>query len=93
MIEDIKLVLAVLAFCVGGFLTVDLFVTGFNFLVLLSAIGCFAIAHYAKPTSVDDDLHWRYMVAEFVIDLPYKAISGVIRLAGKSSKGDFDIID
>lgn len=93
MIEDLKLVLAVLAFCVGAFLAVDLFITGFDFLVLLSAIGCFALAHFAKPKSTDDDPHWRYMVAEFIIDIPFKAISGVIRLAGKSSKGDFDIGD
>ena len=53
MLDEIRLLLAVLLFCLGIYLVWDLFATGFDLIVLVSSLLCFVVAHYIKPKSND----------------------------------------
>ena len=94
MIDEIRLILAVLLFCVGAYLVWDLFATGFDVFVLLSAIACFIFAHYVKPNTRDSgDSSSLWDILDFVVDIPFKVISLFLRGISKPFKGDTDIID
>lgn len=94
MIDEIRLILAVLIFCVGAYLVWDLFATGFDVVVLFSAIACFIFAHYAKPnTRNGSDASSLWDVVDFIVDIPFKVVSVFLRGISKPFKGDTDIID
>ena len=94
MIDEIRLMLAVLLLCVDAYLVWDLFATGFDVIVLLASIVCFIFAHYVKPNSRDgSDSSSLWDVLDFVIDIPFKAISVFLRGISRPFKGDTDIID
>lgn len=95
MIDDaIRLFVAVALFCLGIYLVFDLFVSGFSFVVMVSAIICFVLAHYIKPKgSIFDDLASVFDFIDFVIDIPFRVIAGLLRALIKPFKGDFDGID
>jgi len=94
MIDEIRLKLAVLLFCVGAYLVWDLFATGFDVVVLLTAIACFIFAHYVKPNTRDgSDSSSLWDVLDFVIDISFKVMSVFLRGISRSFKGDADIID
>ncbi|WP_019340186.1 hypothetical protein [Stutzerimonas stutzeri] len=91
MIGAIRLFIAVALFCLGLYLTVDLFISGFSLFVLIAAIVCFVLAHYVKPKgrSVDD----LASAFDFIIDIPFRAIAGFLRVISKPFKGEIDGID
>ena len=94
MIDEIKLFIAFALFCLGLYLVFDLFISGFSFFVLVSSIICFALAHYVKPKgSSFNDLASVFDFIDFIFDIPFRAIAGVLRMLSKPFKGDIDGID
>lgn len=94
MIGAIRLFIAVTLFCLGLYLTVDLFISGFSLFVLIAAIVCFVLAHYVKPKGKSvDDLASTFDFIDFIVDIPFRAIAGFLRVISKPFKGEIDGID
>lgn len=94
MLDMIRLALALILFCVGVYLTYDLLATGFSFLVLATAIGCFALAHYVKPKgSSADDWSAALDLIGFTIDIPFRVIAWFLRGLCRPFRGDVDGFD
>lgn len=94
MLDEIRLFLAVLLFCLGIYLVWDLFAAGFELIVLASSLLCFVAAHYIKPKSNDrDDSTVVWDVLDFIVDIPFRAISIFLRAISKPFKGDTDGFD
>jgi hypothetical protein len=94
MINELRLLLAVLLFCLGIYLIWDLFVAGFDFIVLVSSIICFIAAHYVKPKSDDrDEPSAVWDLVDLIVDIPFRTISIFLRAISKPFKGDVDGID
>ncbi len=94
MIDEVRLLLAVLLFCLGVYLVWDLFVAGFDFIVLLSVLFCFIAAHYIKPKSSDrDESSVVWDILDFIVDIPFKTISIFLRTLSRPFKGDVDGLD
>ena len=94
MINELRFFLAVMLFCLGIYLVWDLFVAGFDFIVLLSSLFCFVAAHYIKPKSDDgDDSSVVFDILDFIVDIPFRAISIFLRAISKPFKGDADGFD
>ena len=94
MIDGIRLFITVLPSCLGYYLLFDLFKNGFNLVVLVFAIFCFVLAHYIKPKTTDDGgsvVFWD--IVDFIIDVPFKMISIILRTIGKPFKGNIDSLD
>lgn len=92
--DELRLMIALLCFMVGIYLVYDLFSTGFSFTVLAAAIGLFVFSHYIKPKkTIDDDWSMFWDLLDFIVDIPFKAISLFLRGLGRLSKGDMDGID
>ncbi len=78
--DGIRYLLAILFCCLGFYLAFDLFVTGFDVLVLAAVIGCFVIAHYIKPESDrDKDANDWVDLLDIVIDFPFKMVALFVR--------------
>ena len=94
MIDEIRLLLAALLSCIGAYLVWDLFVSGFDVVILMSSVGCFMLAHYIKPDfRANDGSSSLWDILDFIIDIPFKAISAFLRALSKPFKGDVDGID
>lgn len=94
MANGIRLLLAVLLFCLGGYLVWDLFAAGFSLVVVVFSLLCFILAHYIKPKPNDrGDSSLVWDVSDFIVDIPFRAISLFIRCIGKPLKGDIDCLD
>lgn len=94
MLDEIRLFVAVLLFCLGIYLVWDLFATGFELIVLASSLLCFVVAHYIKPKSDDrEDSSVVWDILDFIVDIPFKTISIFLRAITKPSKGDADGFD
>lgn len=94
MIDEIRLFLAVLLFCLGGYLVWDLFAAGFDVIVLVSMLFCFILARYIKPKPGDrNESSAVWDVLDFIVDIPFKAISIFLRAVSKPFKGDADGFD
>lgn len=94
MINEIRLLLAILLFCLGGYLVWDLFTAGFSFVVVVFSLLCFILAHYIKPKPNDrGDSSLVWDVLDFIVDIPFRTISLFIRGIGKPLKGDIDGLD
>ena len=94
MLDEIRLFVAVLLFCLGLYLVWDLFATGFDVIVLGSSLLCFVAAHYIKPKPNDrDDSSVVWDILDFIVDIPFRAISIFLRAISKPFKGDVDGLD
>lgn len=94
MLDEIRLFVAVLLFCLGVYLVWDLFAAGFDLIVLASSLLCFVVAHYIKPKSDDrEDSSVVWDILDFIVDIPFKTISIFLRAITKPSKGDADGFD
>lgn len=92
--DELRLFIALVCFTFGIYLMYDLFASGFNFVVLAAGIGLLIAAHYIKPNRVDyDDGTIIWDVLDFLIDIPFKTISLLLRGLGRASKGDVDGFD
>ncbi|WP_062060951.1 hypothetical protein [Cellvibrio sp. OA-2007] len=89
MINELRLFLAVLLFCLGIYLVWDLCSAGFDLIILVSSLLCFVVAHYIKPKPDDrDDSSVVLDVLDFIVDIPFRAISIFLRAISKPFKGD-----
>lgn len=94
MTDSIRYLIAVFLLCLGIYLLVDLFISGFDFVVLIGAIGSFVLAHYAKPKNESrEDASSFIDYLDIVIDFPFRLISLFLRALSKPLKGDVDGID
>lgn len=93
--DTIRLVIALTLFLLGAYLVVDLFFSGFDYVVLVAALICFVSAHYVKPKRYDDEsVSLIVDLLDFVIDIPFRIITGSLRLLGRLFKdNDADGID
>ena len=94
MLDIIRLAVALILFCVGVYLTYDLFASGFSFLVLVTAIGCFVLAHYVKPKGRSaDDWAAALDLIGYTIDVPFRLIAWLLRGLYRPFRGDIDGYD
>jgi len=87
--NQIRVFLSILIFSVCCYLIIDLFITGFDGLVLCSSLIGFVITHYLWPTKPNEEEEW-YDIFEAVIDFPYRCISIFLRGIGRAAK-DSDV--
>lgn len=93
MLDEIRLIVATLLFCLGVYLVWDFFSNGFNVVVLIAVFLSFAGAHYIKPQrkNEDDPSAW-WDVLDFLIDFPFKTTAIMLRAIGRPFRGDdFDL--
>lgn len=88
----IRLLLAVFFFVLGIYFVADLFLSGFSWLLLIAAIGCFLLAHYIKPQNDHEDYSTAFDIIDLLIDIPFRTIALTVRGAGRLFK-DGDGID
>jgi hypothetical protein len=94
MINEIRLLLACVFFCLGLYLVYDLFANGFSWVVLVCTVACFVLAHYVKPDRDAGDGSVLIDIVDLIIDIPFKAIAIFLRAASKPFKsGGVDGID
>lgn len=95
--SELRLLLATLLFCLGIYLLFDLFIAGFDVLILLAALACFIAAHYIKPNTKDEaDVATWWEWLDIFIDIPFRLIAALIRGLSRpfrGEKGDIDFID
>lgn len=87
MLDALRRSGALTLFCLGAYLVFDLFVSGFNLVVLLTAVGCFVLTHYLNPgpNHQDEGVHiWD--ILDIIIELPFRSIALALRLVGKTLK-------
>ncbi len=84
--DVLRVIVAIVVFCVSSYLVYDLFASGFSWAVLVSCVGGFVLVHYIWPKKGAEDSEW-YDILEIVIDLPYRTIALAIRAIGKMLKG------
>lgn len=90
--DELRLVIALACFILGVYLIYDLFVNGFNLVVLSSVVGTFVLAHFVKPKRTpNDDWNILWELIDIVVDIPFKAIAIILRGVGRASKGDIGI--
>lgn len=81
--DELRILLAIVAFILGCVLGYDLFSAGFNLPVLAACVISFWVAHLFLParsgrrTSLD---FLEYI--EFVVDLPYRTVAVALRALG-----------
>lgn len=87
----VRVILAIVVFCISSYLVYDLFANGFSWAVLFFCISGYVLVHYIWPKRAFRDSGW-YDVLEMVIDLPYRTIAVVLRSIGRIFRGgDGDI--
>ena len=69
MTDAIRYLIAIFLICLGFYLLFDLFMSGFDVVVLLAAIGSFVLAHYVKPKNgSSEDSSSFFDVLDIVVD-------------------------
>lgn len=90
MIDWARLIIAVILFALGAYFIIDLFISGFDLLLLAAALGCFGLAYYIKPKSKDDDYGFIFDLIDLIIELPFRAIAFALRGIGRIFKDGAD---
>ena len=90
MIDWARLIIAVILFTLGIYLIADLFISGFDLILLVAALGCFALAYYIKPRHKDDEYDAIFDIVDLVIELPFRAIAFALRGIGRIFKSSPD---
>lgn len=93
MIDSIRYLIAVFLLCLGLYLLIDLFISGFDVVVLMCSVGSFVLAHYVKPENDSSEGSSFFDYLDIVIDFPFRLISLFLRTLSKPLKGDVDGID
>jgi len=93
MSDWLRLTLALIFFSLGIYCCIDLFISGFDIIVLIAALICFLIAHYLKPRQSEDDAYTITDALDLMLDIPYRAIVLALRGVGKLLKGGVDSVD
>lgn len=93
--DFLRTLLAVVLFCLSTYLLLDLFLNGFDWVVLIAVIGGYIAVHYIWPRGGRYGSDW-YDLLELVLDLPFRALALLLRSAGalfggKGSGVDLDL--
>lgn len=91
--DVIRILLAVILFCISSYLVYDLFANGFSWSILLCCLSGYVLTHCIWPKKAAEYGGW-YDAFEIIIDLPYRVIALVVRSIGRvvrSSDGDIGI--
>lgn len=84
---EIRALLAVIAFSTGVYLVWDLYASGLNAVVLVTAVACFIFAHFIKPNTsskaqnTSDLSLWD--IIDLIVDIPFRLISVSLRALSK----------
>ena len=93
--DELKALLSIVFFCVSAYLVYDLFASGFDIKVLIGVFLFYTLAYICWPSDrkKKEDLLDFFDILEFIVQVPYRAISLLIRMIGRSNKdgGGFDI--
>lgn len=84
--NEIREIFSVLCFCLSGYFIVDLFISGFSWVILASVFIFYIIAYMVWPSrnhkkSKTDDYGF-IDTLELIIELPYNAITSLFRAIG-----------
>jgi hypothetical protein len=93
MDDWLRLTLALLFFCLGIYLCIDLYLSGFDLIIFMAAPLCFTLAHILKPKQRDDDAYAIIDAVDIILDIPYRAIALALRGLGRLLRGDIDSVD
>lgn len=93
--EFLRALLSLFLFCFSTYLLLDLFVNGFDGVVLVAVIGGYIAVHYIWPRGGRYNGDW-YDLLELVLDLPFRALALLLRsvgtlFGGKGSGVDLDL--
>lgn len=84
--DEVRVIIAAIIFCICTYLVYDLFANGFNFWVLLAIIVGYTLVHYIWPRGKKEDSTW-FDLLEIILDLPYKTFAFVLRSIGRLFRG------
>lgn len=84
--DEVRVFIATIVFCISLYLGYDLFANGFSWFVLIACLGGFVLVHYIRPRNSSADSNW-YDIFEIIIDLPYQAMAVALRAITRSSRG------
>ncbi len=91
--NEFRVFLSVVIFCICSYLVFDLFVNGFNWATLIFSLGGYISIHFIWPKHKESESIW-YELLESVVEFPFRAIAFFIRSIGrifKNSDGDIGI--
>ena len=96
--ELFRAFLSLLCFIFAINLAFDLILSGFDWLILLAMIVGYSLAHWIWPkkrkADEDEPAKWLLDILELIIELPFRALSYVLRSVSRSFRDggpDFDI--
>jgi hypothetical protein len=90
--NNFRVLLSITLFITSFYLVYDLIFLGFDWFLLLCAIGGFVGTHYLWPAKHDEASHW-YDSLEYIIELPFRTIALFIRSIGAIFKNADSGID
>jgi hypothetical protein len=90
MIDWARLIIAIILFTLGAYLIVDLFISGFDLVLLVAALGCFALAYHIKPRHKSDEYDAIFDIVDLIVELPFRVIAFLLRGLGRIFKDGID---
>ena len=88
--NEFRALIAVIVFSISSYFIYDLSVNGFNWSVLIACILGYVSVHYIWPEKSEGESLW-YEILEYIMDLPFKAISMLLRTIGRSIRKADDL--
>lgn len=88
--NNFRVFLSVLVFCLGIYLSFNMFINGFDLWVFVAALISFISAHYIFPEKWDADSSWIYLI-ESIVQFPFNAIAAIIRAISSWGNGIDDL--
>lgn len=89
-LEYARFIMSVILFCMGVFLLLDLFITGFDVKVLMFALGCLLVVHFLRPKWRNADKGDWYDAFDLILDFPFRCLSYLLRMFTRKSDIDLD---
>jgi len=91
--NEFRVFLSVVIFCICLYLIYDLFANGFSWITLAFSLFGFISIHFIWPKHKESESVW-YEILEGVVDFPFQAMAFFIRSIArifKNSEGDIGI--
>jgi len=86
--SEVRLMLAVLLFCLSTYLVIDLFIHCFDAIVLLAAVAGYVMVHWLVPDKRQfEEADWANLLID-ILDFPFKATASLLRSLGGRDAGD-----
>lgn len=76
--NEFRVFLTVSVFVLSCYLVMDLVIFGFDWILLLFALGGFVCCHYLWPKKWREESAW-YDAIEFIVDFPFRLLALMIR--------------